>query len=310
MEFHHISVLMEETINALVTNPDGTYVDCTLGGCGHALRVIEKLNSKARFIGIDQDPTAVEVAKGRLSKATCKVDIVNSNFSKLEEVLNNLNIDKIDGILFDLGVSSHQLDKAERGFSYMQDAKLDMRMNPNDSLSGYDVVNSYSEEELSDLIFRYGEERWAKRIAKFIVAERMVKHIETTGELVEVIKKAIPAAARKEGGHPAKRTFQAIRIEVNNELNILEKTFNIAVERLAKKGRLCVITFHSLEDRITKQTMQNLAKGCICPPRIPICVCNIKPKVKIIGKPLVASVKELSENSRAKSAKLRVAEKF
>ena len=192
----------------------------------------------------------------------------------------------------------------------MQDARLDMRMNPNDSLSAYEVVNKYEEENLATLILKYGEERWAKRIAKFRVAERKVKAIETTGELVEIIKKAIPAAARKEGGHPAKRTFQAIRIEVNNELNILENTFKVAVDKLAKKGRICVITFHSLEDRITTQTFQSLGKGCICPPRLPMCVCNLKPKVKIIGKPMAATEKELNENSRAKSAKLRVAEKL
>ena len=310
MDFHHISVLMEETIENLVTKPEGVYVDCTLGGCGHALKVIERLNEKAWFIGIDQDPTAISVAKERLAGAKCRIDIVNSNFSNLVEVLNQLKVESVDGFLFDLGVSSHQLDKAERGFSYMQDARLDMRMNPNDSLSAYEVVNKYEEENLATLILKYGEERWAKRIAKFIVAERKVKAIETTGELVEIIKKAIPAAARKEGGHPAKRTFQAIRIEVNNELNILENTFKVAVDKLAKKGRICVITFHSLEDRITKQTFQSLGKGCICPPRLPMCVCNLKPKVKIIGKPMAATEKELNENSRAKSAKLRVAEKL
>lgn len=310
MDFHHISVLMEETIENLVTKPEGVYVDCTLGGCGHALRVIERLNEKAWFIGIDQDPTAISVAKERLAGAKCRIDIVNSNFSNLVEVLNQLKVESVDGFLFDLGVSSHQLDKAERGFSYMQDARIDMRMNPNDSLSAYEVVNKYEEENLATLILKYGEERWAKRIAKFIVAERKVKAIETTGELVEIIKKAIPAAARKEGGHPAKRTFQAIRIEVNNELNILENTFKVAVDKLAKKGRICVITFHSLEDRITKQTFQSLGKGCICPPRLPMCVCNLKPKVKIIGKPMTATEKELNENSRAKSAKLRVAEKL
>ena len=310
MDFHHISVLMEETIENLVTKPEGVYVDCTLGGCGHALRVIERLNEKAWFIGIDQDPTAIFVAKERLAGAKCRIDIVNSNFSNLVEVLNQLKVESVDGFLFDLGVSSHQLDKAERGFSYMQDARLDMRMNPNDSLSAYEVVNKYEEENLATLILKYGEERWAKRIAKFIVAERKVKAIETTGELVEIIKKAIPAAARKEGGHPAKRTFQAIRIEVNNELNILENTFKVAVDKLAKKGRICVITFHSLEDRITKQTFQSLGKGCICPPRLPMCVCNLKPKVKIIGKPMAATEKELNENSRANSAKLIVAEKL
>ena len=309
MDFHHISVLMEETIENLVTKPEGVYVDCTLGGCGHALRVIERLNEKAWFIGIDQDPTAISVAKERLAGAKCRIDIVNSNFSNLVEVLNQLKVESVDGFLFDLGVSSHQLDKAERGFSYMQDARIDMRMNPNDSLSAYEVVNKYEEENLATLILKYGEERWAKRIAKFIVAERKVKAIETTGELVEIIKKAIPAAARKEGGHPAKRTFQAIRIEVNNELNILEGVVRKAVERLKSGGRIGVITFHSLEDRIVKQTLAELAKGCTCPPQLPICVCGKKPQLKktISIKP---TGQEIDENPRSRSARLRGAIKI
>ena len=310
MEFHHISVLMEETINNLVTNPDGIYVDCTLGGCGHSKRIIKQLSSKGRLIGIDQDPTAIAVAKERLADAVCKIDIVNDNFKNLSAVLQNLSVEKVDGILFDLGVSSYQLDTAERGFSYMQDAPLDMRMNPDEGLSAYDVVNKYEEENIEKLLKVYGEERWAKRIAQFIVEARREKPIETTGELVELIKKAIPSAVRKNaGGHPAKRTFQAIRIEVNNELGILETAFRSAVEHLTTGGRICIITFHSLEDRIAKQTLQELAKGCICPPRLPICVCNHKPEIKIIGKPIVATLEELDQNSRAKSAKLRTAEK-
>lgn len=310
LKFHHISVLMEETINALVTNIDGVYVDCTLGGSGHAKRVIERLSEKGRFIGIDQDSTAIAVAKERLADAKCKVDIINSNFKELETVLANLGVEKIDGVLFDLGVSSHQLDVAERGFSYMQDAPLDMRMNTEAPLSAFEVVNTYDEEELTNLIYTYGEERWAKRIVKFIVEARVKAPIHTTGELVDIIKKAIPVAARKEGGHPAKRTFQAIRIEVNNELGILKDTFECAAKHLNAGGRLCIITFHSLEDRIAKQTLQDLAKNCICPPRLPVCVCNHKAEIKVIGKPMVATVDELDENPRARSAKLRVAEKL
>lgn len=310
LEFHHISVLRDETIKALVTNPDGIYVDCTLGGSGHAKCVIEHLSEKGRFIGIDQDIEAIMVAKERLLGALCQIDIVQSNFKDLEKILNNLNITKIDGIMFDLGVSSHQIDVAERGFSYMHDAPLDMRMNKEAALSAYDVVNTYDEEDLARIIYEYGEDRWAKRIAQFIVEERKNKPIESTGEVVEIIKKAIPAAARKEGGHPAKRTFQAIRIEVNNELGILENTFKTAVRYLNKGGRICVITFHSLEDRITKQTFQSLAKGCICPPRLPVCVCNHKPEIKVVGKPKTATSEELENNLRARSAKLRVAEKI
>jgi len=219
-------------------------------------------------------------------------------------------VKKVDGVLFDLGVSSYQLDTAERGFSYMQDAPLDMRMNPEEGLSAYDVVNKYEEENIEKLLKVYGEERWAKRIAQFIVEARREKPIETTGELVDLIKKAIPSAVRKNaGGHPAKRTFQAIRIEVNNELGILETAFRTAVEHLNTGGRICIITFHSLEDRIAKQTLQEMAKGCICPPRLPICVCNHKSELKIIGKPIVATLEELDQNSRARSAKLRIAEK-
>lgn len=309
MEFHHISVLREETMQALVTNPDGIYVDCTLGGSGHARGIIEQLSPKGRLIGIDQDPAAIVAGRQRLSNAICTVDIVNQNFKELAAILADLGIEKVDGVLFDLGVSSHQIDVAERGFSYMQDAPLDMRMNTDDMLSAFTVVNTYSEEELTELIYTYGEERWAKRIAKFIVEARNTREIETTGELVDLIKKAIPAAARKEGGHPAKRTFQAIRIEVNNELGILAAVFRTAVAHLKPGGRICIITFHSLEDRIAKQTLQSMAKGCVCPPRLPICVCNHQPEIKLMGRPLTAAQDELDHNPRARSAKLRVAEK-
>ncbi len=309
MDFHHVSVLREEAIDSLVTDPSGIYVDCTLGGSGHARGIIARLSADARFIGIDQDQAAITTAKERLKDAVCRVDIVHRNFSDLPHILDELGFDKVDGFLFDLGVSSHQLDVAERGFSYMQDAPLDMRMDPEQKFSAYDVVNKYDEEELADIIFSYGEDRWAKRIAKFIAEARRTKPIETPFELVRIIKQAVPAGARKDGPHPAKRTFQAIRIEVNNELGILEKTFEEAVHRLHPGGRICVITFHSLEDRITKKTFQQLAKGCICPPHQPICTCNHKPEVKVIGKPIVPSAEELELNPRARSAKLRVAEK-
>ena len=310
MEFHHVSVLLEESVSALVTKPDGIYVDCTLGGSGHAVQIVNQLSHEGRFIGIDQDPAAIETGKLRLANANCRVDIVQDNFQNIATVLDNLGIEKVDGILFDLGVSSHQLDIAERGFSYMQDAPLDMRMNPMNNFSAYHVVNQYSEEQLAQIIMEYGEDRWAKRIAKFIVEGRKEKPIETTNELVTVIKKAIPAAARKDGPHPAKRTFQAIRIEVNNELGILKETFVHSINRLTLGGHICIITFHSLEDRIAKQTFQEMAKGCICPIALPICMCDHKPQIKMLGKPKVPSVVELEENSRARSAKLRVAEKI
>ncbi len=310
MEFHHVSVLLKESVSALVTNPEGIYVDCTLGGSGHAEHVVKQLGAAGRFIGIDQDPAAIETGKIKLANAKCKVDIVQNNFQNIGLVLDELEVNKVDGVLFDLGVSSHQLDIAERGFSYMQDAPLDMRMNPNSDFSAYDIVNHYSENQLTDIIITYGEERWAKRIAKFIIEFRSGKAIETTGELVDIIKRAIPSAARRDGPHPAKRTFQAIRIEVNNELGILKDAFTTSIERLALGGRLCIITFHSLEDRIAKQTLQMMAKGCICPKALPICMCNNKPQIKILGKPIVPSVNELEENPRARSAKLRVAEKI
>lgn len=310
MEFHHVSVLLEESVSALVTNPEGIYVDCTLGGSGHAAQVVSQLNSSGRFIGIDQDPAAIQTGKIRLANAACQVDIVQDNFQNIGKVLDDLHISKVDGILFDLGVSSHQLDIAERGFSYMQDAPLDMRMNPESTFTAYDVVNEYSEQELAQIIIDYGEDRWAKRIAKFIVEARISGPVQTTSQLVSIIKKAIPAAARRDGPHPAKRTFQAIRIEVNNELGILKEAFITSIDRLAAGGRLCIITFHSLEDRIAKQTLQQMAKGCICPNSLPICMCNHKPSIKVLGKPRVPSETELEENPRARSAKLRVAEKL
>lgn len=309
MEFHHTSVLLEESVANLVTNPDGIYVDCTLGGSGHSAEIVKILSVKGRLIGIDQDPAAITNGRERLKNARCQVDIVQANFQSLKEIVASLGVSAVDGVLFDLGVSSHQLDVAERGFSYMQDAPLDMRMNPAAKTSAYDVVNSYSEESLTEIIYRYGEDRWAKRIAQFIVRARSEQAIERTGQLVDIIKKAIPAAARRDGPHPAKRTFQAIRIEVNDELAILKDTFTTAINLLNPGGRVCIITFHSLEDRIAKQTLQQMAKGCICPPQIPICMCDRKPQIKILGKPKTPTDEELAINPRARSAKLRVAEK-
>lgn len=306
---YHVSVLLNETVQQLIGDPSGTYVDCTLGGGGHSAAIADKLSSDGRLIAIDQDPDAIQAGKQALANCKCRLDIVNSNFSKLAQVLDDLGIDNVDGIMFDLGVSSYQLDTPDRGFSYMQDGPLDMRMDPNNEITAYEVVNKYSEQELAKLIFQYGEERWAKRIAAFIVRRRKINPLSTTSELVNIIKDAIPAAARRSGPHPAKRTFQAIRIEVNQELNILADTIVSAVKKLKNNGKLCVITFHSLEDRIVKKTLHELATGCICPPSLPICVCNHQPLVKIV-RPIEPTQQEVDRNSRARSAKLRVAIKM
>ena len=311
MNFHHISVMPEETINGLVTDLSGTYVDCTLGGAGHSRRIADMLKPEGRLIGIDQDIAAINAAKERLADCSCQIDIVQSNFKELEAILVQQGAENVDGVLFDLGVSSHQLDTAERGFSYMQDAPLDMRMNQEAELSAYDVINGYEEAELNRIFKEYGEERWSKRIAEFIVKARKDKPVETTGELVDIIKKAIPAAVRNgAGGHPAKRIFQAVRIEVNDELGILENAFRTAVRHLKPGGRIAIITFHSLEDRIAKTVLKEMASGCICPPRLPVCMCGHKPEIKLIGKAAAASAEELENNSRSKSAKLRIAEKL
>ena len=282
MDFAHVSVLLKECIDWLVTDPDGIYVDCTLGGAGHSAAIAARLSEKGRLIGIDQDDDALAAAKERLQSAPCRVDIVKSNFKDLTDVLRRLEIKEVTGILFDLGVSSYQLDTPERGFSYMHEGPLDMRMNQDGVLTADTIVNTYSEAELAGLIWRYGEERWAKRIAQFIVAERQKKSLHTTGELVEVIKKAIPKGARKEGPHPAKRTFQALRIEVNDELDVLDQAVEDAVKVLKSGGRIGVITFQSLEDRIVKQKFAQLAKGCICPPNMP-CICGRKPLIRKPG---------------------------
>ena len=310
MEFHHVPVMLFECIQALNIKCGKTYVDATLGGAGHSLQIAQRIGDNGRLIGIDRDEAAIAAAKKRLFPFGDKITYVHDNFSNIENILNNLNIDKIDGALIDLGVSSYQLDEAERGFSYINDAPLDMRMDRRSEKSAYNVVNEYSQEELGNIIFKYGEERWAKRIAQFITEKRKIKPIETTGELCDVIYAAIPAGARETGGHPAKRTFQAIRIEVNGELEIIETSIRSFVKRLNPKGRLAIITFHSLEDRIVKETFADLVKGCICPKEFPVCVCNRKPEGKVLTKkPITATQDELERNSRSKSAKLRVFEK-
>lgn len=310
MEFHHVSVLFKESIEALKIKPDGIYVDGTLGGGGHSHGILSQCDS-VRLIGIDQDSDAIKAASERLSEFGSRVTIVNKNFSEIKNILSNLNIDKIDGAVLDLGVSSYQLDNAERGFSYMHDAALDMRMNRDSLKSAYDIVNSYSCEELTRIFYEYGEENWSKRIAEFICDRRKEKPVKTTFELVDIIKAAIPKKARLEGGHPAKRVFQAIRIEVNNELGILEKAIEDFVSVLKPGGRIAIITFHSLEDRIVKQTFQRLAKGCTCPKEFPVCMCGKTPQIKIVSrKPVLPGKDETEHNSRSKSAKLRIAEKI
>lgn len=308
MEFHHISVLLNECIDNLNIRPDGIYVDGTMGGGGHSLEIAKRLTT-GRLICIDQDPNAHEAAGKRLAEYKDRITFVRDNFGNIKSILDSLEIEKIDGMLLDIGVSSHQLDEAERGFSYQQDAPLDMRMNPDRPFSAYDVVNGYDEDELDRVIFTYGEERWARRIAQFIVKERENKPIETTGELVDIIKKAVPKGARKDGPHPAKRTFQAIRIEVNGELEVLQRAIDDVAARLTVGGRLCIITFHSLEDRIVKEAFRKQENPCICPPQFPVCVCGKKPLGRVITrKPILPSKEELEENPRSRSAKLRVLE--
>ena len=309
-EFHHVSVLLEECIEGLAIKPDGIYVDGTLGGAGHSSRIAALLTT-GRHIGIDRDPIALKVAAERLSPWEDHVTLVHSNFCEIAKVLEDLNIEGVDGILLDLGVSSPQLDEAERGFSYMMDAPLDMRMNSEDSLSAHTVVNTWSYEELKRILYDYGEERYAPKIAAAICSRREQKPIETTLELVDIIRGAMPPAALREKQHPAKRSFQAIRIAVNDELGSVEKVMEDAIPLLNPGGRLAVITFHSLEDRIVKNAMANAAKGCTCPPNFPVCVCGKKPQVKIITrKPIVSGDEELDRNPRARSAKLRICEKI
>ncbi len=310
MEFKHVSVLYEECMEGLNIDPCGIYVDGTLGGGGHASGICERLSEKGTLIGIDRDRDALAAAEKRLEKYSCRKIFVQSNYSDIKSVLEELGIDHIDGALLDLGVSSFQLDNPERGFSYMQDAPLDMRMSRDDKLTAYTVVNTYSGEALKNLIYKYGEERWASRIADFIVKARREKPISTTYELVDIIKAAIPAAARRDGPHPAKRTFQAIRIEVNDELGQLERAVDEFCDVLSPGGRICVITFHSLEDRIVKEAINRRINPCTCPKEFPVCVCGkIGDITKKSGKPILPGEEEVETNPRARSAKLRVAEK-
>jgi len=310
MNFEHVSVLLKETVDGLDIKPDGIYVDGTLGGGGHSEEILSRLTT-GKLIGIDQDENALKAASERLKGFGDKFIPVRDNFSNILNVLKELDIHSIDGMMMDLGVSSHQLDEADRGFSYRFDAPLDMRMDQRSDLDAYKIVNTYTEDELNRIIKDYGEENWARRIAKFICEQREEKPIETTLELVDLIYRAIPANARREGGHPAKRTFQAIRIEVNGELEIIKRTIEDITSALNKGGRISIITFHSLEDRLVKQTYKALATGCICPPELPVCVCNNKPKLKIVTrKPILPSQTELEVNARSKSAKLRVAKRI
>lgn len=311
MAFEHKSVLLEETIENLNIRPDGIYVDGTLGGAGHSYEICKRLSDKGRLIGIDQDEDAIKAAGERLLPYADRVTIVRDNYCNLKKILNDLNIDKVDGILLDIGVSSYQLDTAQRGFTYKEEnAPLDMRMDKRGNLTAEDVVNEYSEMELFKIIRDYGEDKFAKNIAKHICIARKTARITTTGQLTEIIKAAIPMKMRLTGGHPAKKTFQAIRIEVNKELDVLSNSINDMIDLLNDGGRLCIITFHSLEDRIVKNKYRDNVDTCTCPPDFPVCVCKNKPKGKIITrKPIVPSQTELEENKRSKSSKLRVFEK-
>ena len=309
-EFHHISVLLEECLAGLNIRPDGIYVDGTLGGAGHSSQIAKRLTT-GRLIGIDRDPVALKAAGERLAPFGDTVTLVHSNFCRISQVLDDLGIDAVDGILLDLGVSSPQLDDGNRGFSYMVDAPLDMRMNNADALTAEIIVNTWSYEQLRRILFDYGEERYAPQIAAAICRRREEKPIHTTLELVDIIRSAMPAAALREKQHPAKRSFQAIRIAVNDELGAVREVMDAAIPRLREGGRLAIITFHSLEDRIVKNGMAEAAKGCTCPPSFPVCVCGKKPQVKLISrKPIVATDKELELNPRSRSAKLRVCEKL
>ena len=309
--YGHYSVLLAETVDSLNIKPGGVYVDCTLGGAGHSARIIEKMGGDGKLVGIDRDEYAIQKASQRLEKYKDNILLIKGNFCDAPELLSENGIHKIDGVVADLGVSSFQLDNADRGFSYMHDAPLDMRMSRQDKLSAYDVVNGYEEKELSRIINLYGEERFASKIAYNICRTREKQPIKTTAELAEVVKNSIPAKNRADGPHPAKRTFQAIRIEVNGELDVIDKMILGLFPMLESGGRMAVITFHSLEDRIVKHTFAELAKGCECPPDFPVCVCGKKPQgVVVTKKPILPSEQELEENPRSRSAKLRVCEKI
>lgn len=310
MDFKHVPVLYEECISNLNIKSNGIYVDGTLGGGGHAMGIAQRLGKDGLLIGIDRDMDAINAAKRRLESVSCRTEFVHSTYSDIKDVLGALDISGVDGALLDIGVSSFQLDNKDRGFSYMQDAPLDMRMNRDDDFSAYDVVNGYDKNKLTEIIKKYGEEKWASRISDFIVKKRKNGNIETTGQLVDIIKAAIPASARREGPHPAKRTFQAIRIEVNSELEQLERAIDEFCDVLLPGGRLCIITFHSLEDRIVKEVFNRRLNPCTCPKEFPVCVCGkVSDMVKVTGKPIVSGEAELKDNARARSAKLRVIEK-
>ncbi len=311
MAFKHTTVLLNETVEGLKINPDGVYVDATLGGGGHAYKVCSQLSEKGSFIGIDQDAAAIEAASTRLQDFGEKVTIIRSNYCDIKSRLHEIGIEKVDGIVLDLGVSSYQLDTAERGFSYRSDAPLDMRMDQRQKMTAKDIVNEYSEADLYRVIRDYGEDRFAKNIAKHIVIERAKHPIETTGQLNEVISRAIPMKIQKTSGHPSKRTFQAIRIELNHELDVLKDTLDTMIEMLNPGGRICIITFHSLEDRIVKSAFRKNEDPCICPNNFPVCVCGRTSKGKVITKkPILPSEEELENNSRSKSAKLRIFERI
>ena len=310
MEFYHESVLLEECIEGLKIKADGIYVDCTTGGAGHSEKIAARLRG-GLLICIDQDSEAIEAAQKRLIPFQGKVTFVKENFSKLKNILKDLRIEKVDGLLYDLGVSSHQIDSAQRGFSYINDAPLDMRMSKENPLTAKEIANGYDKNHLMKIFREYGEEKYAAQIAEKILKAREKKEIQTTKELSDIIESALPARVRYEGGHPAKRVFQAIRIEVNGELSILEKAINDGIDVLNQEGRICAISFHSLEDRIVKHVMKERAMGCKCPKEFPVCVCHNQPEIKIISKkPMAASKKEAENNSRSKSAKLRIAEKI
>jgi 16S rRNA (cytosine1402-N4)-methyltransferase len=312
MEYMHRPVLLKQTLEFLNIKPGGTYIDGTVGGGGHSAAILERLTEGGRLLGIDFDNAALEAASNRLSEvgSNAELVLVQGNFAEMESICMEAGINEVDGVLLDIGVSSYQLDNPERGFSYNQDGRLDMRMDTNSELDAFTVVNSYDREQLARVIFKYGEEKWASRIAKFIVEERGKGKIETTGQLVDIIKAAIPASARREGPHPAKRTFQAIRIEVNREFENLEKGLESAIRLLKPRGRICVITFHSLEDRAVKNKFRDLSSPCVCPPGMAVCNCGRKPVVRCVTKkPVTADETEKAENPRSRSAKLRVAEK-